>query len=115
MNKGVYITRLAKFLPNKAVSNDKMEKYLGMIGNKPSLARRIVLRNNGIKNRYYALDEHGNTTHTNAEITALAIKNLTDKKFSIKDIELLACGTTSPDQLLPSHAVMVLSGAVILN
>jgi 3-oxoacyl-[acyl-carrier-protein] synthase-3 len=78
-----------------------------MIGNKPSLARRIVLRNNGIKNRYYALDEHGNTTHTNAEITALAIKNLTDKKFSIKDIELLACGTTSPDQLLPSHAVMV--------
>jgi 3-oxoacyl-[acyl-carrier-protein] synthase-3 len=107
MNKGVFITKLSKFLPNKGIPNELMEKYLGMVNNKPSNARRIVLKNNGIKNRYYALDENGNTTHSNAELTSLAIKNLTDKSFKIEDIELLACGTTSPDQILPSHAVMV--------
>lgn len=107
MSIGVFITRFSKFLPNKAIPNDLMEKYLGMVDNKPSLARRIVLKNNGINFRYYALDENGNTTHSNALLTSLAIQNLTDKDFKIDDIELLACGTTSPDQLLPSHTAMV--------
>jgi 3-oxoacyl-[acyl-carrier-protein] synthase-3 len=84
-----------------------MEKFLGMVDNKPSLARRIVLKNNGIKNRYYALDENGNTTHSNTDLTSQAIYKLMDENFQIEDIELLACGTTSPDQLLPSHSSMV--------
>ena len=107
MTKSVYINRLAKFLPNDPVSNDEMESYLGMIGEKPSRARAIVLRNNKIKTRYYALNKNGNSTHTNAQLAANAIKNLCDDHFKVEDIELLACGTTSPDQLLPSHASMV--------
>ncbi len=84
-----------------------MENYLGMIDGNPSKAKYLVLRNNQIKTRYYALDKSGNTTHSNAQMTAEAIRKLTDKNFGIEDIELLACGTTSPDQLLPSHASMV--------
>lgn len=84
-----------------------MEGLLGMINNKPSRGRRIVLRNNGIKNRYYALDENGNITHNNAQLTAEAVKGLFDKDFTIDNMEILACGTTSPDQLLPSHGSMV--------
>ena len=49
-----YITKSAKFFPNEPVSNDEMESYLGMVDNKPSKARRIVLKRNGIKQRYYA-------------------------------------------------------------
>lgn len=107
MTKSVYINRLAKFLPNDPVPNDEMESYLGMIGGNPSRARAIVLRNNKIKTRYYALNKNGNSTHTNAQLAAKAIKNLCDDYFKVEDIELLACGTTSPDQLLPSHASMV--------
>jgi 3-oxoacyl-[acyl-carrier-protein] synthase III len=107
MSKSVYINRLAKFLPNKPISNDEMENYLGLVDGKPSKAKPLVLRNNKIKTRFYAIDENGNLTHNNAQLTAEAIKLLTDKDFSIEDIELLACGTTSPDQLLPSHASMV--------
>lgn len=103
----VYINRLFKFLPNKPVANDEMENFLGKIDGKPSKAKPIILRNNQIKTRYYALDENGNPTHNNAQMTAEAIKGLTDESFSINDIELLACGTTSPDQLLPSHTSMV--------
>lgn len=103
----VYITKSGKFLPNKAISNDEMESFLGLINNTASKARRIILRNNGIVTRYYALDQNGVPTHTNAELTNNAIKELYDNTFSAKDVELLSCGTSTPDNLLPSHAAMV--------
>ncbi len=107
MNKNVYITRLSKFLPNSPVSNEDMEDYLGLLNDEPSVSKGLVLRNNRIKTRYYALDKQGRSTHSNAELAAEAVKNLTGDGFTLNDIELLSCGTTSADQLLPSHASMV--------
>jgi len=103
----VYINRLAKFLPNEPVTNEDMEKYLGLVEGTPSKAKPIILRNNQIKARYYALDKNGNSTHSNAEITVEAIKGLLGNGIESNDIDLLSCGTTSPDQLLPSHTSMV--------
>lgn len=105
--KEVYITRISKFLPNEPVTNDEMEGKLGLINGKHSKGRRIVLRNNQIKTRYYAIDEEGNITHNNAQLTKEAIENLCDANFAKEDIELISCGTGSPDQILPSHAAMV--------
>jgi 3-oxoacyl-[acyl-carrier-protein] synthase-3 len=105
--KDVFITRLSKFLPNEPVGNDEMENILGMVDGKPSRARSMILGNNKIKTRYYSLDKNGNSTHTNAEMTAAAVQALFDDKFPISRMQLLACGTTSPDQLLPNHAAMV--------
>lgn len=102
----VYITRLSKFLPNEAIANDKMEHVLGMVNGKPSKARAIVLRNNGIKTRYYAFRD-GKKTHTNAQLAANAIRSLFDEKLPISQLEVLTAGTTSPEQLLPSHAAMI--------
>lgn len=107
MAEKAFITKLAKFLPNEPVPNDGMETILGMINGKPSRSRRIVLRQNGIKNRHYAIDGKGNLTHTNAELTAAAVRNLLSPSFGTDDIEVLCCGTSIPDQLLPSHASMV--------
>lgn len=103
----VYITRTSHFLPNNPVSNDEMENYLGCISEQASKSRRIVLRNNGIQNRYYAIDKNGRGTHTNAEMVSLAIKNLIPTAEELKEIDLLACGTSTPDQMMPSHGVMV--------
>lgn len=103
----VYINRISNFLPNEPIGNDEMELYLGKINDTASKARKIVLRNNGIKTRYYAVDKNGNPTHNNVAITVEAIKNLCDESFTVNDIELLSCGTSSPDYLMPSHAVMV--------
>lgn len=105
--KDVYITRISKYLPNRPVDNDRMEKILGIINGKASKARRIVLRNNQIKTRYYAVDDNGQVTHNNAQLTKEVIEGLCDEEFTTKDIELLSCGTSSPDQILPSHASMV--------
>jgi len=106
--KEVYINRVAKFLPNSPVANDEMEQYLGLINGKPSRSRNIVLRNNGIKNRYYALEKGGKPTHNNAQLTSLAVRELfKDNPEELKTIQLLTCGTSSPDQIMPSHGVMV--------
>ncbi|GAB2695839.1 beta-ketoacyl-ACP synthase III [Mucilaginibacter koreensis] len=103
----VYINSTAAWFPNEPVSNDEMEQYLGYINNKPSKSKKIVLRNNGIKNRYYALEKGGKSTHTNAQMTAEAVRELfKDHPEKIKEIELLSCGTSSPDQMMPSHGVM---------
>ncbi len=105
--KDVYITRISKFLPNLPVGNDQMEEKLGYVNDSPSRAKNIVLRSNQIKTRYYAIGENGEMTHSNAQLTEEAIKNLCDDEFTVNDMELLSCGTSSPDQLLPSHAAMV--------
>ena len=107
MSNQVYINATSAYFPNDPVSNDEMEEYLGYIDGRPSKSKKIVLRNNGIVNRYYALDKNGKSTHTNAQMTALAVKELfKDHPVKIKEIELLSCGTSSPDQMMPSHGVM---------
>ncbi|MEZ0180846.1 MULTISPECIES: beta-ketoacyl-ACP synthase III [Flavobacterium] len=103
----VYITKAAKYLPNDAVSNDEMEAYLGLINDTASKARRIILRNNKITSRYYAVDKTGKSTHSNAELTRNAILPLFDENFTSQDLEVLSCGTSTPDIFLPSHAAMV--------
>lgn len=103
----VYITRIAKYLPNDPVANEEMEGILGMVNGEPSRARPLVLVQNGIDTRYYVHNKHGEATHNNAQLAVAAIKNLTDDEFTLNDIELLCCGTTTPDQLVPSHASMV--------
>ncbi|MBI2278402.1 MAG: beta-ketoacyl-ACP synthase III [Dechloromonas sp.] len=104
----VYITGTSTFLPNPPVGNEEIENILGMVGSKPSRARRIVLRNNGIRQRHYAIDPvTGAPTHTNAQLTAEAVRGLACARFSPDDIDCLVSGTTIPDQIMPNHGVMV--------
>lgn len=105
----VYINDLATFLPNQPVANEQMEAILGMVNQLPSRTRRMILRNNKIQTRYYAIDPAtGETTHSNAQLCAEAVRRLKPyANFSVDDIECLCCGTSSPDQMLPGHAPMV--------
>ncbi|MEO8760187.1 MAG: beta-ketoacyl-ACP synthase III [Bacteroidia bacterium] len=107
MNNTVYINKIAKFLPGNPVGNDEMEEYLGFVDGRRSKAKAVILRNNKITNRYYSKTKEGVSTHTNAQLTVEAIKGLCTDGFKLEDIELLTSGTTSPDQLLPAHGVMV--------
>lgn len=104
----VYINNIQKFMPNEPVENKDIEEYLGYIGGKKSKAKSIVLRSNGIKRRFYVLEKGTQKPlFTNAQLCSNAINKLVDEDFSLKDIECLACGTTSPDQLMPGHTLMV--------
>ena len=108
MSREVYINDIQAFLPNEAVDNSEIESVLGQVGPRPSRAKRMILRSNKITSRHYAIDkESGKATHSNAQIAAEAIRKLHNDTYDINTIELLACGTTMPDQLMPNHALMV--------
>ena len=103
----VFIVGTGSFLPNEAIPNDEMENVLGQIGGMPSRGRAIVLRNNGIKSRHYALNSNGELTHNNAELAVEAIRSMFPNGEIPKDIDILSCGTSAADQSLPSHTAMV--------
>ena len=107
MEKAAYINSVSAYLPNSPIANEDMEDYIGKIGGNPSRVRSIVLRQNGIKTRYYGLDKNQNLTHSNAELAKEAVCRLFENGSIPDDLTLLACGTSTPDQLLPSHASMV--------
>jgi 3-oxoacyl-[acyl-carrier-protein] synthase-3 len=107
MRTDVFLTRTGSFLPFAPVGNDDIESILGQVGGKPSRARRLVLRSNGITSRHYAIDRAtGRPAMSNAQLTAQAVRALGDLG-DVGVVDCLAAGTSLPDQLLPSHAVMV--------
>lgn len=108
MSKEVFITTVTSYFPNSPIDNNSMEDYLGLISGVHSRVKNIVLRQNGIKQRFYAVNTKQEVTHTNAELAQLSIqKLLTEALLPLQELELLACATASPDQVLPSHASMV--------
>ena len=104
-----YVTAWGVSLPNEPVDNAHIESVLGRPARQSTAVKRRVLMNNGILTRFYAIDpESGAVTHTNARLTADAIRTLCrDSGFSLQNIQCLAAGTSSPDQLVPGHASMV--------
>lgn len=107
MEKAAYINQVVSFLPNMPIGNEEMKDYIGKIGGNPSRVRSIVLRQSGIKTRYYGLDKSQNITHSNARLAKEDVCKLFENRNIPDDLTLLACGTSTPDQLLPSHASMV--------
>lgn len=109
MQRNAYVTGLGVCLPNAPVGNDKIEQVLGRLSRQSAAVKRRALMNNGIKSRHYAIDPlTGRFTHTNAEMTAEAVRAACERAgVTPADIACLACGTSCADQLIPSHASMV--------
>uniref|UniRef100_UPI0028A9591E beta-ketoacyl-ACP synthase III n=1 Tax=Stutzerimonas nitrititolerans TaxID=2482751 RepID=UPI0028A9591E len=107
MAKPVYINRISACLPHDPVDNEQMEARLGQVGDRPSRARSIVLRRNGIRQRHYVIDPAtGEPSMTNAQLSAEAVRGLASPA-ELEGLQCLVAATSSPDQTLPGHAVMV--------
>ncbi|MCL5245642.1 beta-ketoacyl-ACP synthase III [Cellulophaga sp. 20_2_10] len=107
----VYITSSGTFLPNKPVSNQEMEDFLGRINGKDSRAKERVLKQNGIKTRHYAINKNQETTHSNAQLAVHAVNDaLQNSSLRSTDVELLCTGTTQADLPIPGFASMVHAG-----
>lgn len=104
----VYINRAAAFLPNAPVGNDEMEAVLGMAGDVPSRIRKMILRSNAIRTRYYAIDPlTRRATHSATELAAEAVESLFQQGVAADSVSCLACGTSYPDQIMPGQGVML--------
>lgn len=107
MNK-VYIQSIGKHLPNKPITNDEIEDYLGLIKGKSSKIKEKMLAQNGIITRYYAMDKNQNSTDTLAGMTSKAINDcITKIELDSQVISLLTAGTTQADLPIPGFASQV--------
>ncbi|KAF2413560.1 hypothetical protein B1729_09725 [Microbacterium sp. B35-04] len=103
-----YLTGFGRYLPGPPVDNDGIAARLG--GDDPVTARirRRILESNGIRQRHYALDEHGEPTELNEELAVRALRAaLDDRGIDASDLRMLACATTMGDVLVPGFASMV--------
>ncbi len=108
MNQNVYITAIGRHLPGALVTNDRMESRLGLLGGKSSRIKDRILRENGIRGRYYAIDEEQKTTLQNHEMAALAVKDALQRRgIDSEKINYLATATSQADLPLPGFASMV--------
>jgi 3-oxoacyl-[acyl-carrier-protein] synthase III len=104
----VFINSIGKFLPGSPIDNERIEERLGKINGRSSRAKHRILSRNGIQQRYYALDEYQNITHSNSQMAALAIRDaLSYVNLALSEIDLLCAATTWPDQLVPGFASIV--------
>jgi len=109
--KDVYITSAGVYLPNSPISNEEMEDYLGRLHGKDSLLKNRILKQNGIKQRFYALNKQQESTHSNAQLAVKAIEAAIAKsEIRSNEIELLSTGTTQGDLPIPGFASMVHAG-----
>jgi len=104
----VYITGAASFLPGAPVDNDHIEDFIGRMPAGCSALGRRALRWNGIQRRHYALDAGGGWLHTNASMSADAVRAALDVAgLGVADLDCLAAATTQGDLLVPGHASAV--------
>jgi len=103
-----FLRGVSAYLPGEPVDNERIEAVLGLIGGRPSRSRQRILKSNGIKTRHYAIDpETGAATHSNAALTAEAVRALGSVGLDLEEVDCLVCGTSTPDQMMPNHALMV--------
>jgi 3-oxoacyl-[acyl-carrier-protein] synthase-3 len=103
-----YLTGFGRYLPGDPVDNDGIAARLGGHDRVTDRIRRRVLEANGIRQRHYALDEHGEPTELNEELAVKALRAaLDDRGIDASDVRMLACATTMGDVLVPGFASMV--------
>ncbi len=106
--RDVFITGTGAFLPGAPVGIEAMEDHIGRIGGRSSAVGRRALRWNGVETRHYALGVDGRPLHSNASMTADALRvALEDAGLAAGDLEFLATATTQGDYLVPGHAAAV--------
>ena len=104
----VYLTGAGAFLPGSPVSNDDIADYLGLIDETSPRIGKLILRQNRIEQRYYAIDRTGRPNHSNADMAARSVLDAIEKSERTEDeIDLLATSTTQGDLLVPGHASAV--------
>src|SRR5690348_11200968 len=104
-----FLTGLGVCLPNEPIPNDRIESVLGVVNSHSPRVKDMILTRNGIHSRHYVIDPAtGRQTHTNAQLTAESVHTMAENvSFDLEAVEVLACGTSMPDQMIPSHACMV--------
>lgn len=101
----VYITGTGKYMPGDPVDNDAIDQFIAPMNARCTRLKKRILEENGIQTRHYALDAKGDSTHSNAQMAALAARQcLAATGTRLADISFLGTGTSGGDNVLPGFA-----------
>lgn len=104
----VYLQSAGSFLPGEPVDNERMDDYIAPLNRLSQRIKRRILAENGIRERYYAIDAEGRTVFTNAQLAAGAIRDcLTRGGADLTQVSMLASGSSGGDALMPGFANMI--------
>ncbi len=104
----VYLESAGYFMPGEPVSNEGMDAYIAPLNRMSDRIKRRILAENGIRERYYAIDAEGCTVHSNAQLAAGAIRHcLQQGAAELSRVSLLASGSSGGDALMPGFANMI--------
>lgn len=104
----VYIQAAGFHLPGEPVNNEAMDDYIAPINRISLRIKNKILAENGIQQRYYAIDKNGCTVISHTRLAANAIEDCLQRtNIKLEDVSLLAMGSTGSDALIPGFAAMV--------
>ncbi|MBX7458082.1 hypothetical protein K3152_07465 [Qipengyuania sp. 1NDH17] len=104
----VYITASGQFLPGDPVDNAHMADHIGRLSPQAERLGRLVLRQNRIATRHYAMKPDGTTDWTIAKMLGQAVRStLDDAEIDAKQVGYLATSTTQNDLMVPGLASQV--------
>jgi 3-oxoacyl-[acyl-carrier-protein] synthase-3 len=104
----VFLTASAQCLPGEPVGNAAMAGFIGQVSAEAERLGRLVLRQNRIRNRYYAIRPDGGSDWTVAKLAAEAVRGvLKSAEIDARSIGFLATATTQNDLMVPGLASLV--------
>jgi len=104
----VYLKSAGLYLPGNAIDNEGMDAYIAPLNRSSARIKQRILAENGIKQRYYAIDQQGNTVVSNATMAARAVSDCLDKgHIALNQVSLLASGSSGGDAIMPGLANMI--------
>lgn len=98
-----YIVNCANHLPGNSIDNEEMDKYIAPINKISNRIKSKILKENGIKQRYYGINENGDSVTSVKKMAADAISKLLNND----KVELLSLATTGGDCAAPGLANFV--------
>lgn len=101
----VYVTATAQCLPGEPIGNDAMADHIGRLTPDAERFGRLILRQNRIRSRYYAIRPDGSSDWTVAKLAGQAVRSLMDgAEIDRRDVGFLATATTQNDLMVPGLA-----------
>jgi 3-oxoacyl-[acyl-carrier-protein] synthase III len=104
----VFVSGSAYHLPGEAVDNAGMDAFIAPVNRMSARIKQRILADNGIRQRHYAINADGSTRISNAGMAAAAVRGaLIQAQLTLADLQVLACGTSGGDAIMPGFANMV--------
>ena len=106
--KRTYLQSGGYFMPGEPVGNEGMNAFIAPLNRLSERIKRRVLAENGIRERYYAIDAQGKTVCSNAQLASGAIRDcLRRGGVDLSQVTMLAAGSAGGDTLMPGFAAMI--------